>query len=184
MKRVLIDDYSDQLKKTKNNNHYSSKFHTIYDSDKNILYEGEMEDDKRHGIGVCHNIKLKTSNTNIVNYVTTKGIFINNQIKYGFIYDLNNFLIYHGSFKNNIPNGSGCLRIILKINNKDKYYYFKGNIKNFNPNGLGIICDSQNKKIHDVNFKENNICKIIKTYTENDDINNANILLSLSNYSK
>ena len=184
MKREIIEDHSDKLKKRKNNNHYISKFHAIYDSNKNIIYEGEMKDDKRHGIGVCHNVRLKNNSTNIVYYVSIKGIFINNQIKYAFIYDLNDSLVYQGSFENNVPNGPGFLRILLGINNTNKYYYFKGNIKNFSPDGFGNIYDSNNKKIYDVNFEEKNNMKVLKTYTENEDINNANILLSLSNYSE
>ena len=139
-----------------------------------------MKDDKRHGIGVCHNIRLKSNNTNIINYVSLKGIFINNHIKYGFIYDLNDSLIYQGGFENNVPNGPGFLRIILSINNINKYYYFKGNIKNFAPDGFGNIYDLKNKKMYDVIYEENNKMKVLKTYIENDDIIYANLLLSLS----
>lgn len=157
-----------------------SKFHRIYDKNENIIYEGEMKDDKKHGIGVYHNIRLKNNETNIVNYVNIKGFFIDNKLTFGYIYDLNDTLIYQGNFQNNIPNGEGLLRINFNIRDKKIYYYFRGIIKNFEPIGIGILYDIiTRKKLHNVYFQENQI-KILKNNFEKEDIVNANLLMSLN----
>jgi hypothetical protein len=177
MKRCIIEDKNNIYTIYKENNIFS-KIHKICDKNQNIIYEGELKDNKKHGIGIYHNFKLKNNKTGIVNYINLKGFFIDDKLVYGYIYDLNNVLIYQGNFQNNIPNGSGLLKINFKIKDKDNYY-FNGIIKDFNPIGIGTLYDFiTKKKLYDVDF-QNKYIRILNTYSKEEDIEIANILISI-----
>lgn len=129
-----------------------------------------------HGKGILCNVLIEYFKSKST--VTIDGIFKNGEIKYGKIFFFTSHVIYEGPFENNVPNGLGMLFSHFTYEKSNFYCNFYGNIKNFTAHGIGRIYDLNH------NFMMEVLCEygvIIRKIEKDENINNANLLLSLSN---
>ena len=127
-----------------------------------------------NGKGKLYNVFVQYFNSKST--VIIDGKFKNGEILFGKLYN-NSHIIYEGPFKNNVPNGLGMLFSHFTYEKSNFYCNFYGNIKNFTAHGIGRIYDLNH------NFMMEVLCEygvIIRKIEKDENINNANLLLSLS----
>ena len=128
---------------------------TIYDDEGYLIYKGDFFNFNYHGEGIIY---FKNSNDKY-----SSGIFENNNLINGVLYDINGDITYKGKFINNFPVEGKSIKIydlyknlkyIGDISNckyngngklyKDKFLYYDGTFKDGNFNGFGKIYKKEN----------------------------------------